>query len=113
MLYFASRPDSVFTAILHDALEDLLRTLTEPETAPGEAEGIWNADYPSAAQCFPLALAVDTLGCLLAASEEPTTVCRLTDYHWLLLYACLETYCDVHNKYARGGGGSGVPGGVV
>ncbi len=100
MLYFARRPDAVFTAILQDALEELHWTLTEPETDPKDAEDIWNADYSSAAKCFPLRLAVDTLDRLLAASQNPTTLYRLTDYHWLLLYACLKTYCAVHNDYA-------------
>ncbi len=96
MLYFANRPDAVFTAILHDALEELRHLLTDP----AEADELWRADYPYAAKCFPLALAVDTLDRLLAASQNPTTLYRLTDYHWLLLYACLETYCAVHNGFA-------------
>ncbi len=101
MLYFANEPDAVFTAILHDAIEELQRTLAEPDTDLGEADDIWKADYPSAAQCFPLALAVYTLDRLLAASKDPLTVYRITDYHWLLLYACLKTYCEVHNDYAE------------
>lgn len=101
MLYFASRPDQVFTAILHDAMEDLHHMLTEPDTDPGEAEEFWKANYPSAAKCFPLALAVYTIDRLLAASKDPTTIYRITDYHWLLLYDCLNTYCQVHNDFAR------------
>ncbi len=96
MLYFARRPDAVFTAILQDALEELRHLLTDP----AEADELWRADYSSAAKCFPLPLAVDTLDRLLAASQDSITVYRITDYHWLLLYACLKTYCDIHNDYA-------------
>ncbi len=100
MLYFASRPDAVFTAILHDALEDLLQTLTDPDTDPAEAEELWKAQYPTAARCFPLPLAVYTLDRLLAASKDATTVYRITDYHWLLLYDCLKIYSAIHNDDA-------------
>lgn len=101
MLHFASRPDPVFTAILHNAIEDLHRILTEPDTDPAGAEEIWKGDYPSAAACFPLALAVYTIDRLLAASRDPITVYSVTDYHWLLLYDCLDTYCKIHNDYAE------------
>jgi hypothetical protein len=102
VLYFARRPDPVFTAILHDAVEDLHRILTEPDTDPEQPEQIWKADYPSAAKCFPLTLAVYTIDRLLAASKDPITIYRVTDYHWLLLYDCLDTYCEVHNDFAEG-----------
>ncbi len=100
MLYFANKPDSVFLAILHEALEDLQRILTDPDTDPQQAEEIWKADYPYASECFSLALAVYTIDRLLAASKDPVTVYRITDYHWLLIYDCLHTYCEIHNDYA-------------
>ena len=46
MLRFAQRPDPVFLAILHDALEDLQETLTDADG------GFWPAQYPTAARCF-------------------------------------------------------------
>ena len=101
MLHFASRPDPIFTAIIHEAMADTHRLLTDPDTNPGEAEGIWRDDYSSAAECFPLPLAVYTLDRLLAASMDPITVYGITDYHWLLLYDCLDAFCEVHNDYAE------------
>jgi hypothetical protein len=101
MLLFANRPDPVFTAILHEALEDLHEQLTDPQTDPSDAEEIWKAEYPCASECFSLPMAVYTVDRLLAASKDPTTVYRLTDYHWLLLYDCLRTFCALHNDYTR------------
>jgi hypothetical protein len=36
---------------------------------------------------------------LLAASRD-TRLYQLTDYHWLVVYRCLETFCDLHNDEA-------------
>jgi hypothetical protein len=41
---------------------------------------------------------------LQRASQDARRWYRLTDYHWLVLYACLHVYCDLHND---GGIGSG------
>jgi hypothetical protein len=101
MLYFANKPDPVFTAILHAALEDMHGMLVDPEADPADAERYWQAQCPLASRCFPLALAVYTMDRLLAASKDPITVYRITDYHWLLLYDCLDAYCEVHSDYAK------------
>ncbi len=97
MLYFAKKPDPAFTAILHAALEDMHGMLVDPGTDPGDAERYWQAQCPLASKCFPLALAAYTIDRLLVASQDPITVYRITDYHWLLLYDCLGTFCEVHN----------------
>ena len=101
MLYFAQQPDPVFTAILHEALEARLDQLADAQRNLTEAEDVWNAQCPQAAQCFPLPLATDTLRRLLAASRDPGTVYRITDYGWLLLYDCLKSYCEIHNETVR------------
>ncbi len=94
MLRFAQRPDSVFLAILREALEDLHETLTDLEAED------WPAQYPTAARCFGSALARTTLGQLLTASRADQLY-QPTDYHWLLLYDCLRVYCDIHNDDAQ------------
>jgi hypothetical protein len=101
MLYFANKPGPVFTAILHEALQDLYWMLVDPAGAEVEAEEYWQAQCPLASQCFPLPLAVSTVDRLRVASQDPVTVYRLTDYHWLLLYDCLDTFCQVHNDFAK------------
>jgi len=93
MLRFAQRPDPIFLAILHEALEDLQEMLTDLEAED------WPAQYPSAARCFSPNLARTTVGQLLTTSRAEQ-VYQLTDYHWLLLYDCLRVYCEIHNDYA-------------
>jgi hypothetical protein len=94
MLRFARRPDPIFLAILHAALDDVQETLTDLEA------GDWPAQYPTAVRCFSRDLARTTLGQLLTASRAKQLY-QLTDYHWLLLYDCLRVYCEIHNDYAR------------
>ncbi len=101
MLHFANRPDPIFTAILHEAMDDLASRLSDELLELDEAEELWHAEYPDAAATFRVPLAVYTLLRLLHASHDPHTVYRPTDYHWLLLYACLRGYCAVHNDYTR------------
>ena len=101
MLHFACRPDPVLTEILHEAMGDMHERLAHPSTDPSDAERRWKTMYPRASVCFSLPLAVYTLDRLLAASKIPTTVYGVTDYHWLLLYDCLHTFCTVHNDYVH------------
>jgi len=100
MLYFANKPDPVFTALLHAALENMHGMLVDPDADPADTTRYWQAQCPLASKCFPLALAIYTMDRLLVASREPIIAYRITDYHWLLLYDCLDTYCSVHNDYA-------------
>lgn len=98
MLFFQKKPGPVFLEILHSALEirrDMVRELSKEE---GNAER-WREDYHVLARCFtPLSL-VSMLDCLLTASRD-SRVYELTDYHWLVIYDCLEEYCDVVNDDA-------------
>ena len=43
--------------------------------------------------------AVRLLERLLAASRDPPLY-QLTDYHWLMIYWCLQMFCDLHNDEA-------------
>ncbi len=98
-LRLAQPPDPVFTAILHDALEDLRDWIADLVVDEADA-GWWTAQYPLIAARFTPRLAVDVAGQLLAASRD-TAVYNLSEYHWLLLYDALRVYCDIHNDYAR------------
>ncbi len=97
MLRFATKTDGVFTAILHDSLEDMRDTLADLDT---DADDFWTAQYPNATLCFTVGSAVFTLDQLLTASRDLQAY-RLTDYHWLLIYDCLRVYCDIHNDNAK------------
>ncbi len=91
MLRFAQRPDPIFLAILHAALEDLQETLADLEAED------WPAQYSTAARCFSRELARTTLAQLLPASRAKQLY-QLTDYHWLLLHDCLRVYCAIHKR---------------
>ena len=105
MLRFATKPDEVFTAILHDSLEDMRDTLADLDAGAGD---FWTAQYPNAALCFTAGTSVTVLDQLLAASRE-AQLYQLTDYHWLLLYDCLRVYCAVHNDYVKEGPSGALP----
>lgn len=98
MLRLQRKPDPVFLAILHDALElrlDEVRELAER----GDADE-WREFYPMLARYFTPQTLVSVLDRLITASKD-TRLYQLTDYHWLVIYDCLETYSDVHNDMAR------------
>jgi hypothetical protein len=105
MLRFATKPDAVFTAILHDSLEDMRDTLAELDAEAGD---FWTAQYPNAALCFTAGTAVTVLDQLLAASRD-AQLYQLTDYHWLLLYDCLRVYSAVHNDNVEEGPSGALP----
>jgi hypothetical protein len=103
MLRFQYRPDPIFIAILHDALEEMQEGLIHLND-DDDAEGGWRAFYPLASKVFSLSLATETIARLLTASGDPTLY-QIRDYHWLLIYDCLRTYCDVHNDFVDENGG--------
>ncbi len=67
MLRFQSPPDPVFTAILHDALEEMHNRLINLQDADDAADA-WRASYPSASKVFSLPLATETIERLREAS---------------------------------------------
>ncbi|HEY3197189.1 MAG TPA: hypothetical protein VGJ57_04180 [Nitrospirales bacterium] len=96
MLYFAHKPDLVFTAILHTALE------SEGESLKGFVNNdpdLWEACYPESSRYFEAAACVDVLTQVFCASRDPIVYCP-TDYHWLLLYEVLQNFCVIHNDLA-------------
>ncbi len=97
MLRFQHHPDSVFTAILHDALEFTSGWVADLAT---EDPDFWMAQYPNLARCFTPKAAANAIGQLLAASRE-SAIYQLTDYHWLLLHECLQVYCAIHYDYIQ------------
>jgi len=96
MILFAQKPDAVFKVILHDALGDALAELQTIITT----EQAWQDLFPNAARCFSRDVAMAAIQQLLAASKEPAPY-RVTDYHYLLLYECLQNYCDGFNAFAE------------
>lgn len=58
----------------------------------------WAANHPQSAQCFTRDQVRTTLHDLLAKLDLPEEYIP-TDYHWLLLYECLETEIAILNDY--------------
>jgi hypothetical protein len=56
----------------------------------------WREAYPLSAQCFTPELARATLVDLLEKLPLPEEY-ELTDYHWLLMYECLQVQIEVLN----------------
>jgi hypothetical protein len=106
MLRFQACPDRVFTAILHDALElggALLRVRrTRPRPAElQQREAVYASLYPRTSTFFTRLEALDVMTALLAASRD-AAVYQITDFHWLVLYECLEAFCGLHNDSVKG-----------
>ncbi len=92
MLRFQYPPDSIFLDILHGAIEEVLWWL---ELTEYDQEKFSNS-YCQSAKCFHPKLAQKTLKQLLRASKAKSLY-QLTDYHWLLLYEALWSFCEVFN----------------
>lgn len=109
MLLFQAWPDSIFRAILHEALRqvrdvDLVRYRKGYRPSKAEREELdesYRDGYPDLAPLFTRRGLVRLIDRLLAANGSDQ-IFRLTDYHWLVLYRCLETYCDRHNEGVTG-----------
>jgi hypothetical protein len=102
MLRFQSRPDRVFGEILHAALEFKDDEIDMHIEGSGEDPKEWAEWFPDLAKFFSPRLARDTIGRILAASRD-ARIHQLTDYHWYIVYHCLNYFCDVHNDLAREG----------
>ncbi|GJL66836.1 MAG: hypothetical protein NPIRA05_18070 [Nitrospirales bacterium] len=97
MLYFQIKPDLVFQAILHDALESERQEISR--ISMDNDIDTWEAGYGQMSEIFTPYSALVTIEQLYTASQTDT-VYRLNDYHCLLIYECLKNYCAVHQDLA-------------
>jgi hypothetical protein len=100
MLYFRTQPDSVFIAFVKHALHWELQRIRRISSA--KDEDVWEMEYPLLSEVFTPYSAFITLEELLVVNET-STVYRLTDYHWLLVYESLKNYCLWHNDHVHKG----------
>ena len=94
MIFFQMRPDAIFTEILTGALEihvDLFREFTGSRSLQA-----WKDGFPLSSRCFTPEAAASEVRRLLVASLDSTCY-RVMDYHWLLLFECLGSYCGLLN----------------
>ena len=114
MLHFQMRPDRVFLAILHEALQrtrealDFAPAYTPTHEDHAEMDGHYRALYSEITRFFARRELFEVLDRLLGASQQPT-IYEITDYHWLVVHACLEVFCDLHNDNALGSDGEVGP----
>ena len=91
MLRFASLLTAAAAEIVVSCLE-----LSADEIADFYPPEAWHDAYPLSATCFTRELARATLVDLLAKLRLPEEYV-LTEYHWLLMYECLEVQIEVLN----------------
>ena len=94
MIYFQTKPDAVFEAILKEAFAS---EASEIQLLSDDgAIDSWEGLYPETSQRLCPYEAVRVLVQLSAAVND-AHVYRLTDLHWLVLYETLKNFCATHN----------------
>lgn len=94
MIYFQTKPDAVFEAILKEAFAS---EASEIQLLSDDgAIDSWEGLYPETSQRLCPYEAVRVLVQLSAAVND-SHVYRLTDLHWLVLYETLKNFCTTHN----------------
>ena len=117
MIVFQEDPDPIFVAIVHEALKfvrDVQLVCYRKDYRPTrrerqELDESYGDLFPELARSFSRPRLVRMIQRLLRASRDEQRWYRLTDYHWLVLYSCLQAYCDLHNDEATGTGGKVGP----
>ena len=110
MILFQDDPDAIFLAIVDEALAHVrevhlvrYREGYQPTRAERrELEEAYRDLFPELVPLFTRRELVRVIDRLRRASREERRRCELTDYHWLVLYSCLQLYCDLHNDGATG-----------
>jgi len=67
-----------------------------------ELEAAYRDLFPELVPLFTRGELVRVIDRLRRASRDERRRYALTDYHWLVLYSCLQLYCDLHNDGAAG-----------
>jgi hypothetical protein len=101
MIEFATEPDTVFLAILTEALEWTMEDLYTSGEELAHLEEWYPVKYPSLAHFFTRDELRPQVERLRTALNEQT-IYRITDYHWLVLHESLEMFSDLHNDGAFG-----------
>ena len=110
MIVFQDEPDPIFLAIVDEALAHVrevhlvcYREGYRPTRAERrELEASYRELFPELVPLFTRRDLVCVIDRLRRASREERRRYELTDYHWLVLYACLQVYSDLHNDGATG-----------
>ena len=112
MIVFQDEPDPILLAIVDEALAHVrevhllhYRDDYRPTRAERrELEESYRALFPELVPLFTRRELARVVERLRRASRDERRRYELTDYHWLVLYSCLQLYCDLHNDGATGAG---------
>jgi len=94
MLYWAKEPDALMTSIVHEAFEIAVDSMRVMEESGSQKD--WQDGFPQLSRIFSLSEFVIELK-RLDRAHSSSTVWRLGDYHWLLLYWILHDFCELYN----------------
>jgi hypothetical protein len=100
MLRFASKPDEIFLMPLEEAVQDMLGEL-DLNDDPAEQQETIECSMPHSSKLFTPQQVKNQLTALRIASAD-SKLLQPTDYHWLLLYECLDYYCTGFNEMPDG-----------
>lgn len=95
MLRFNNKPDEIFIVLVNEAIEDML-DYVEMDDQIEERQEALRAFMPRSSGLFDVRGAMEQLR-ILRECLNSSTLYQPTDYHWLLLYECLRSYCDYFN----------------
>jgi len=94
MIYFQTKPDGVFEAILQEAL--VSESVEVKLLADDGAIESWEGLYPESSRRFTPYSAVRMMHQMLSVCRDPM-VYRLPDDYWLVLYESIRNFCLSHN----------------
>ncbi len=95
MLRFENKPDEIFVLLINEAIEDMICYIEMDDDVDARQDAL-KASMPRSSELFDARGAMDQLGALRECLNSDTLY-KPTDYHWLLLYECLRSYCDYFN----------------
>jgi hypothetical protein len=108
MIEFASEPDPIFLAIVDEALQFTAERLypfrADYRPSQGDLSGLdedYESSYSELARFFTREQARTVIQQVQSA-RHASAYYRLTDFHWLVVYTCLEVFCDLHNDGSFG-----------
>ncbi len=100
MIHFSTKPDPIFLALVNHAIDETVgRYLSFDD--PRDQEDWLCAGMPRSARFFAGPEAKQHLLDLQNALNDGG-LHEISKYHWLLLYECLETFCQEFNEQPSG-----------
>ena len=100
MINFSGKPDPIFLDLVNHAIDETVERYLSFDD-PRDQEDWLCAGMPRSARFFPGSEAKQHLLALQKALND-SGLHEISKYHWLLLYECLETFCQEFNEQPAG-----------